>query len=319
MKKTNIVFLDAGTLDFGDISLREIFSAGRFKPYFKTSPEQMAARCKNAEVAIINKCALRAETLSKLKKLRLITVAATGVNNVDLDAARSLGIAVANVPGYSTESVVQATFAFLLAIAGNLVKYNKASHDGSWSRSPFFVLGAYPLMEIHGKTLGIVGYGAIGKRVAEVARAFGMNVMVAKIPGRAYASGPARYGLLEVAKKADFLSVHAPLTPLTRNLINERVIRKMKSSAAVLNLARGGIVDEAALKRALQQGRLAGAASDVLTQEPPPSKHILLKAPNMLLTPHVAWATRESRVRLVHELSLNIQAFLKGRKRNRVV
>ncbi len=268
---------------------------------------------------MVNKCVLDAVLISRLKKLRCIAVAATGVNNVDLGAARKKGIAVMNVSGYSTESVVQATFAFLLALASNLVKYNEASHSGAWSRSPFFMLSDYPLTEIHGKTLGIVGYGAIGKRVGDVAKMFGMKIMPARIPGRKYSGGAKHLPLQQVAQKADFLSVHAPLSPLTRNLIDARILRKMKKSACVINMARGGIVDEKALAQALKAGRIAGAASDVLTQEPPPKNHVLLGAPNMLLTPHVAWASLESRTRLASEIYKNLEAFLKGRKRNRVI
>ncbi len=318
-KKPKIVFLDAGTLDYGDISLKSWQSLGLLKTYFNTPSSQRAARLRGASIAVVNKCVLDASVISQLPDLKAIAVAATGVNNVDLEAARKQGIAVMNVSGYSTESVVQWTFGFILALAGNLVKYNRDAHAGKWSRSPFFMLSAYPLTEIHGKTLGLVGCGTIGKRVAAVAESFGMKVMVARIPGRQYSGKPKRYSLEETAKKADFLTIHAPLSPLTRNLIDGRILRKMKPSAGIINMARGGIVDEKALLTALKAGRIAGAASDVLTQEPPPRNHILLGAPNLILTPHIAWASREARERLVGEISLNLKAFLKGQKRNRVV
>lgn len=319
MKKSKIVFLDAGTVDYGDVSFEKLASLGGFKAYFRTLPHQMESRLKDADIAITNKCPFDAALISKLKGLRCIAVAATGVNIINLDAAKQFGIAVVNVSGYSTESVVQSTFAFMLALAGNLVKYNEAAHSGAWSRSPFFMHSPYPLTEIHGKTLVIAGYGTIGKRVAEIAKAFGMKVIVAAIPGRSYAGQEKRVPLARAAQLADFLTVHAPLTPLTRNLIGGRILRKMKSTACVINMARGGIVDEKALLEALKKGRLAGAASDVLTQEPPPRDHGLLKAPGLLLTPHVAWATLEARRRLLNEIYLNLKAFLKGRKRNRVV
>lgn len=317
MKKSRIVFLDAGTVDYGDLSLKAFSKLGGFKAWFSTKPAQVEARLRGADIAVTNKTVLSAEVISRLN-LRCIAVAATGVNNVDLEAARKKGVAVVNVKGYSTESVVQATFAFVLALASNLVKYNEAAHR-KWSRSPFFMLSDYRLEEIHGKTLGIVGYGTIGQRVAEVARAFGMKVLIAQIPGRKYDTKDGRLPLAKVAAAADFLTVHAPLTPLTRNLIDAAILRKMKKSACVINMARGGIVDEKALAQALKAGRLAGAASDVLTQEPPPASHVLLHAPDMLLTPHVAWASFEARERLVNEIILNLEAFLKGGKRNRVV
>lgn len=305
-------------MDFGDISLKELAGLGSLKIYFQTKPHQIASRARRADLVITNKCVFHAGIFPKLKRLRCIAVTATGVNNIDLEAAAKRGIAVTHVSGYSTESVLQSTFAFLLALAGNLIKFNQAAHSGAWSRSPFFVLGSYPVTEIHGKTLGIVGYGAIGRRVAQAAKAFGMKVLVARIPGRSYRDRIQRCSLGQAVKQADFLTLHAPLTPLTRNLIDGRILRKMKKTACVINMARGGIVDEKALRQVLDSGRIAGAAADVLSQEPPPRNHILLGAPNFLLTPHVAWASRESRRRVAHETYLNLRAFLKGRKRNRV-
>jgi glycerate dehydrogenase len=317
--KNKIVFLDAGTVDYGDLPLKAFSKLGAFKAWFNTKPSQIAGRLRDAEIAVVNKVVLGADVIGRLDRLRCIAVAATGVNNVDLEAARKKGIAVLNVKGYSTESVVQCTFSFILALAGNLVKYNEASHSGKWGRSKFFMLSDFRVSEIHGKTLGIVGYGAIGSRVAEIARAFGMKVLVAGIPGRKYSAREGRVPLNRVAAGSDFLTVHAPLSSLTRNLIDARILRKMKKTACVVNMARGGIVDEKALARALKTGRIAGAASDVLTQEPPSANHVLLRVPNMLLTPHVAWASFESRKRLVNEIIMNLEAFLKGEKRNRVV
>jgi len=315
-----IVFLDAGTVDYGDASLGEIERLGRFKAYAVTTPDQIEARVGHAAIVITNKCPFNVRVLSRLRRtLRLIAIAATGTNNVDLVSAREHGIAVTNVSGYSTETVVQITFGFLLALATNLVKFNEASHDGRWSQSGFFTLPAFPIQEIQGKVLGIVGYGRIGKRVAEVARAFGMGVRVARIPGRAYSRGGGRVSFDLLLKQSDFITLHAPLTPLTENLINARTLSKMKRGAFLINMARGGLVDEKALADALRSGRLAGAAADVLSEEPPPANHVLLEEPNFLLTPHVAWASREARIRLIHEIALNIQAFQKGKRRNRVV
>lgn len=313
-----MVFLDAGTVDYGDVSLGEIGKLGNLKTYFTTSPAQVVSRARNAEVVIVNKCVLSADLINALPKLRCIAVAATGVNNVDLEAAKKRGIAVVNVAGYSTESVAQCTLSFLLALAGKLFEHNQASHSGKWSRSPFFVLPDFPYRNVSGKVLGIVGYGNIGKRVAEMAQVFGMKIMPARIPGRS-GSGGKRYSLEETAKKADFLTIHAPLSPLTKNLIDEGILRKMKKTAYIINMARGGIVDEKALKAALQKGRIAGAALDVLAQEPPAAKHPLLGVKNLLLTPHVAWASVESRENLIREIALNLKMFISGKKRNRVV
>ena len=319
--KDSLIFLDAGTVQWGDLSFDEISRLGNLKVYSRTNPQEVEARSRTADILITNKCRFTRELLSRLKRLKLICIAATGTNNADLEAARCFGIAVTNVSGYSTETVVQFTFAFLLALAGNLVKYNEATHDSRWSHSPFFTLPTFPIEEIRGKTLGIVGYGKIGKQVAQIAKAFGMRVLVAKIPGRNYSlrGNPARISLDALLRKSDFVTLHAPLTPLTECLVNSKTLRKMKRGAFLINMARGGLVDERALCRALKSGQLAGAATDVLNEEPPPKNHPLLTAPNFLLTPHVAWASREARVRLVHEIALNIKAFQNGQRRNRVV
>ena len=319
--KDPIIFLDAGTVDYGDVSWEEFRPLGALKLYPKTDPKEVEKRSLRASVVITNKCVFDQGLLSRLKNLKLIAIAATGTNNVDLKAARRNKIAVTNVSGYSTETVVQFTFAFLLALAGNLVQFNEAVHGGRWSKSPFFTLPAFPVQEINGKILGIVGYGKIGKRVAEAAKAFGMKVLVAKIPGKSYLSRESvkRVSLDELFHQSDFVTLHAPLSKLTQNLMNARSLRKMKRGSFLINLARGGLVDEKALYDALVSGHLAGAAADVLTEEPPSQNHLLLKAPHFLLTPHIAWASREARLRLIHEIALNIKAFQRGRRRNRVV
>lgn len=321
IKKDGIVFLDAGTVNYGDLSFDELERLGDFRAYHHTRLSEIVSRVRNARIVITNKCPFDGARIRQLRSVECLTITATGVNNVDLEAARKAGIAVANVSGYSTESVVQTTFAFLLALAGNLVRYNQSTHNGSWSRSPFFTMGRYPIREIWGKTLGIIGYGTIGKRVAEVGRALGMKVLVSRIPGRNYprAERIKRAPFDNVIRRSDFLSIHAPLSDSTRGLIDGGAIRKMKRGAFLVNVARGGIVNENALYRALCSGHLAGAATDVLTTEPPPRNHILFKAPNLLMTPHIAWASREARLRLIHEVALNIKAFQTGRSRNRVV
>ncbi|MDD5216716.1 MAG: D-2-hydroxyacid dehydrogenase [Candidatus Omnitrophica bacterium] len=315
-----IVFLDAGTVDSGDVSFGEIRRLGSFKAYHHTSLRQMVSRMRGAQIVITNKCRFDAAMLARLPDLRCLAIAATGTNNVDLAAAAKKKIAVTNVSGYSTETVVQFTFAFLLGLAGDLRKLDQAARNGTWSRSPFFVLTPCRITEIRNKTLGIVGYGAIGQRVAAIARAFGMKVLIGRVPGRTY---PMREKIRRVnfdylVRQSDFISIHAPLTPLTHGLFDGKVLRKMKRGSFLVNMARGGIVEEKALRKVLASGHLAGAATDVLTTEPPPPNHVLLKAPNLLLTPHVAWASREARSRLIHEIALNIEAFQKGRWRHRV-
>ena len=319
-KEDRIIFLDAGSVDWGDLSLAEIARLGDLTIYPQTKSAEIEARSRDARIIITNKCRFTAEVLPALKQLKLICVAATGINNVDLDAARRLAIAVTNVSGYSTETVVQFTFAFLLSLACNLRDYDDAAHDGRWPRSGFFTLPGFPIREIFGKTLGIVGYGKIGRRVAQAAKVLGMRVLAAEIPGRRYSKKEKarRVTWQSVLRQSDFLTLHAPLTPLTQNLINEKALEKMKRGSFLINMARGGLVDEKALHDALRSGHLAGAAADVLSEEPPPKNHVLLKAPNFLLTPHVAWASREARARLVHEMVLNIKAFQQGKRRNRV-
>ncbi len=319
MQKPSMVFLDAGTVNYGDISLKSIESLGRLKIYNSSKPSEFVTRLKNAHIVILNKCVLDRKIFKALPQLRAVAVTATGTNNIDLEAAKQLGIAVMNVPGYSTPGVAQNTLALLLALAGNILKYNEASHRGAWSRSPFFVYGAYPIMELQGKTLGLLGYGAIGKEVGRLAQAFGMKLFIGKIPGKFYSKDKLRRVTFDqLIKKSDFISIHTPLTPLTQDLINAKVLRKMKRSAYLLNMARGGIVNEKDLNRALRSGWIRGAALDVLTQEPPPLNHILLGCPNLILTPHISWASQEARKRLVDEVAFNIRSFLQGKKRNRV-
>ena len=321
VQKPRIIFLDAGTVDFGDISFKELEALGDFKAYHATLPSKIVQRAAGAQILIVNKCVLTRQTFESLPDLKAILVAATGVNNVDFEAARRRSVAVMNVTGYSTESVVQHTIGLILGLACRLIEHHKAATHGEWSRSPFFTLGRYRVTEVAGKILGILGHGAIGSRVAEIARALGMRVILGKIPGRAYSREDAkkRVSFETLIKTADFLSIHAPLSPLTKNLIGAGVIRKMKPGSFIINVSRGGIVSEYALRSALQSGHLGGAALDVLTEEPPPERHPLFGVPRLILTPHVAWASRETRVRLIGELAQNLQAFLIGRKRNRIV
>lgn len=313
-----VVILDAGTVDYGDIPLTRFGKFGVLKIYDHTPDSKIISRCRNASIVITNKCLFDRQKLSCLPRLRLLCVTATGLNNVDLKAAKELKIAVSNAAGYSTESVVLYTFAFITALASRAVEHHQAVQKGEWTKSRFFVLPDYPFQEIAEKTLGIIGYGTIGRRVAEIGKVFGMKILIAAIPGREYPGRQKRTALPDFLKRADFISIHAPLTPLTWNLLGEKELKLMKKSAFVVNMARGGIIDEKALSAALRKKWIRGAACDVLTEEPPSSRHPLLRTPNLLLSPHVAWASRESRERLIRETIKNIEAFLKNKKRNRV-
>lgn len=319
--KPRIVFLDAGTLDYGDIHWEPLSRLGAFVPHHKTNPDEVLTRLKNADVAITNKVVLDKKVLAKLRGLKLIAVAATGYNNVDVKVARQNQIAVTNVQAYAATSVAEQTLLFLLALAHRFLSHAHSAQNKAWSRSDFFCVTDFPFAELKGQTLGLVGYGDIGKAVAKLAKAFGMNVLIAKLPGRKYAAEPRRTAFKTILKACDFLTLHCPLTQETKHLIGKKELTLMKPTAALLNLARGPIVDEAAVAAALRQNRLAGFAADVLSVEPPPPTHPLLAhdlQDKVILTPHVAWASREARQKLVDEIADNVAAFFGGKKRNRV-
>ncbi|MBN1585989.1 MAG: D-2-hydroxyacid dehydrogenase [Candidatus Omnitrophica bacterium] len=317
---SRITFLDTETVDYGDISLTSLRTLGEFTHYGNTTPAEISERIRDAELVITNKCVFDRAVFESAPQLKLLLIAATGVNNVDLEAARASGCQVRNVAGYSTDAVVERTFGFLLALAGHAAHYELAAKDGRWCASPHFTLPGPAIIELKGKVLGIAGYGTIGQRVAEIARVFGMKVWVAALPGRDYSpeKGLDRKPLDAVLRGCDFLTLHCPLSKQTQALLGENEIARMKPTAYLINTARGGIVDELALLKALEQGRIAGAAVDVLSQEPPSEDQPLLGAPNLILTPHVAWASREARQRLVDEIALNIESYFRGEDRNRV-
>lgn len=320
MTKPKIVFLDAGTVDWGDQDFAPLKKIGSLKQHYFTTPAQAVRRANGFQHIVLNKVVFNREIIRSLKGVKGLHLAATGFNNIDLDAAKEQGIAVTNVRGYSTESVLQLTFTLLLALASRLKEYDKAVQAGKWSQQSFFALTQFPFFELAGKTIGIVGYGTIGRRVAETARMFGMNVLVAKIPGRTYSAkeSQGRVALKDVLKKSDVVTIHAPLSDTTRGLIGAVELALMKKSAFLLNMARGGIVDELALAYALKKRVIAGASADVLTQEPPPKKHVLYNVPRLILTPHIAWASVEARTRVVEEIACNIISYEKGDRRNRL-
>ncbi len=322
MKKPLLVFLDGGSVDLGDIDRTLLSKQGPLKIYSTSTPAQISKRAQEADILITNKCELNRSLLQKLKDVRLICVAATGTNNVDLKAAHELGIAVTNVAGYSTQTVVEHTLLFLLALSHRILFHERSSRDGSWSRSPHFSNLCFPYADLNGKTLGILGYGTIGKKVALLAKKIGMHVLIARLPGRNYPPNDKRLSLKEVLKSSDFVTLHCALTPSTHHLINFSSLKWMKKTACLLNLARGAVVEEEAIIKALEDDALQAYATDVLQQEPPPKNHPFFKKSlrdRVLITPHVAWASRESRQRLLDEIAKNIAAFKLGKKRNRVV
>lgn len=311
------VFLDVGSLvKVADVDMEPLGRTAVTWAYYDASPPTaVAERIAGAEIVISNKTMIDAEALVTAARLKLICVSATGTNNVDLDAARRKGITVCNVRGYATPSVVEHVFTLMLALMRRLPDYREAVLDGRWRNSGHFALLDFPIRELHGKTLGIVGHGELGKAVAAVGAAFGMRVAIAERRGRIPRAG--RMSLSELLPHADVLSLHLPLTPETRGLIGAPELRAMKRGAVLINTARGGIVDEAALAEALRIGYLGGAGVDVLTQEPPGDNPLLAAGiPNLIVTPHIAWASREARQRLLYEVAANIEAFLAGSPRN---
>lgn len=313
------VFLDKDSVDHDDLdfsALEQALTTCVYHPH--TDPEQVDERIADAEVVITNKVVLDAARLAAARKLRLVCVAATGTNNVDLEAAARLGITVSNVRAYATRSVVEHVFAMLLSLIRRLPAYTAAVGRGDWTRSAHFCLLDYPITQLSGRRIGIVGYGELGRAVAGAAKAFGMEVAVAQRPGGAAQAG--RIDLETLLGEADILSLHCPLTPATRDLIDARALARMQPHAVLINTARGGIVNEPALADALRAGRIGGACVDVLSEEPPPAQHPLLASdiPNLVLTPHIAWASVPARQRCLDEVAANIQAFTAGQGRNRV-
>ncbi|MCV6626582.1 MAG: D-2-hydroxyacid dehydrogenase [Cellvibrionaceae bacterium] len=315
----NAVILDEDSLGPGDLDLSQLLGhCGHWRRYPSTTSKQTLERCQQAQLVVSNKVILDDSILAACPELKLILIAATGTNNIDLKAAASRGIAVCNVPGYGVASVAQHCWALILALATNLKAYDRDARNGRWSASPFFCLLDHPVLELQGKKLGIVGYGAIGQAVANIGRSFGMEILVSARPGSAADGG--RLPFRQVLSQADVLSLHCPLTPDTENLIGAAELATMKTGALLLNCARGGLVDEAALIEALRGGHLGGAGLDTLCQEPPPAELPILAEdiPRLLLSPHSAWASREARQRLVNIMAGNLEAFLAGSRLNRV-
>lgn len=306
------VFLDAVTLG-DDVDLAPIEQVtGGLTCHERTAPEQISNRIRGFDTVLVNKVVLGREHFEACPELKTIAVVATGLNNIDLDAAKEHGIAVLNVTHYGRSTVAQHTMALILALATRLLDYNRDARNGTWARSDMFCLMGHPIMELEGKTLGILGYGDLGQGVAERAKAFGMNIVLGCRPGQEAGSvdGYPRIPLDELLAQADVLSLHCLLTEETRNLIGERELGLMKPTALLINTSRGGLVDERALANALRQGQIAGAGFDVLAEEPPRNGNPLLAEdiPNLIVTPHSAWASREARQRIVGITAKNLKA-----------
>lgn len=285
--------------------------------YDGTDPADIIERSQGFEVLATNKVKMSRDVLSQLPDLKLIVEGATGVDNIDVEAARDLGITVCNVVGYSTESVAQQVFALMLSLAQSLVPYHHLVQSGEWQRTTGFSLLEYPMFELHGRTLGVVGYGDIAKAVERIAKAIGMDVLIAERKGVAEIR-EGRLPLNEVLAAADVLSIHCPLTEKTRGMIGADELSQMKDTAFVINCSRGGIIEETALADALKSGTLAGAGLDVLSQEPPRDGNPLLEkdVPNIIVTPHCAWASEAARLRMFEQIAAVIESFKAGQPMN---
>ena len=309
-----IVVLDGYAANPGDLSWAPLEALGELTVYDRTPADQIAARIADAELVLTNKAVLSRELIAGAKKLKYIGVLATGYNVVDVAAAAELGVVVTNIPAYSTDSVAQLVFALLLEICHNVGHHSQAVHAGRWSANQDFCFWDTPLIELAGKTMGIVGYGRIGHKVAEIARCFGMNVIAWTRTPR----DPECVSLDELLARSDVISLHCPLFPETKNLINRDTIAKMKDGVILINTSRGPVVNDADLREALESGKVYAAGADVSTVEPIPADNPLLGAKNMFFTPHIAWATLEARKRLMDIAVKNVEAFLSGAPVNTV-
>lgn len=312
-----IVFLDTDTVD---LEIGRPKFPHEWKEYGKTEPDQIIENLTGASIAVTNKVALRRKDLSQLPDLRLIAVAATGVDVIDLDYCREAGIAVSNIRNYAYNSVPEHVFMLILALRRNLISYRSDVHRGKWQQSDQFCLLDHPIHDLSGSKIGVVGYGSLGRGVAKLAECLGMQVLISEHKGSTIAR-PGRIQFEELLEISDIITLHCPLTDETRNFMGANEFRSMKRGALLINTARGGLVDEQALVDALRSGEIAGAGVDVLTEEPPKSGNPLLEVdlPNLIVTPHIAWASLEAQRILAEQLIENIEAFVNGTPQNLIV
>ena len=316
------VFLDFATMGPDDLDPSPLTDLLPDLKFFDVTPEELTAeRVKGAEFVFTNKIRFDDETLDGAKSLRFIGLTATGTDNVDLSGADKYGVAVCNIRAYCTQSVVEHIFGVLLNFTHNINQYAEIVRYGEWQKSDEFCMLKYPIRELSGMTLGIVGHGVLGRGVEKIAREFGMTVLISRRPGIPAKHDDGRTDFREMLGCADVITLHCPLRDDTENLFGEEEFRLMKPDAILINTARGGLIDSAALAAALGSGEIGAAAIDVLPKEPPADGNPLLDydGPNLIVTPHVAWATKEARQNAINELAANVAAFLKGEKRNRVV
>ena len=317
---SSIVVLDGFTLNPGDLSGKKLEQLGQVASYDRPPPELFADRAAQAEILVVNKHKIGASEMDALSGLKLIAVSATGYNNVDTQAAQERGIRVVNVSGYSTPAVVQHVFALLLGLINKVEAHDASVKTGGWSAQQDFSYTLSTIAEISTLKLGIYGFGRIGQAVAQVGLAFGMEVLSHhKHPQRDATPGVTFVSLEELFRQSNVVSLHAPLNDSNRGIVNKDLLELMPTPAYLINTGRGGLINEMDVLQALKNGKLSGAGLDVLSQEPPPVDHPLLRAPNCLITPHVAWATQAARQRLLDEVIQNIEAFRRGEDRNVVV
>lgn len=314
----NIVILDGFTIAHNELQWSELQLLGTLTVYDRTAAADTVKRCEHADIVLTNKVLLGRQEMQQLPRLRYIGVLATGYNVVDVEAAHELGITVTNVPAYSTDSVAQMVFAHLLTVTNRTEHYALQLRDGAWNRCTDFCYWDTTLTELSGKTIGIVGLGHIGQRVAVIAQSFGMQVTAfTSKPENQLPQGVRKVSLDEIFRDSDVITLHCPLTPDTRHIVNAERLATMRPSAILINTGRGPLVDEQAVSDALTAHRLAAYCADVLTEEPPRSDSPLLHCPDAFITPHIAWATREARQRLMDVASANVAAFIAGTPRTR--
>lgn len=312
-----IVMLEAATVSKNDISFEEIYRLGEVTEYPLTPVDKIVEYVGDAEAVLCNKTPFTAETLEKCPNLKYIGLCATGYNNIDVEAATRLGITVCNAPAYSNAAVAQQVFSFILRFSNRTSAYNRFVHDGGWIKSETFSAFEYPITELAGKTLGIVGYGRIGRAVANIAHAFDMNVIVNTRTAKQDSSVKFT-GLKELLESSDYITLHCPLTPETNGIIDLAALKCCKKSAVLINTSRGAVINEADLAYALNNDIIAGAGLDVLCEEPMSAENPLLNAKNCIITPHIAWAPVDTRKRLIRIVADNLEAYQKGKPINTV-
>ncbi|BAP61082.1 D-isomer specific 2-hydroxyacid dehydrogenase [Methanococcus maripaludis KA1] len=308
-----IVVLDGYAMNSGDLSWENLKKLGEVSIYDRTLESEVVERISDSEIVITNKVIIGKEVFEKCKNIKYVGVTATGYNVVDTNLAKELGVTVTNVPAYSTDSVAQLVFSFILEHCQNVFKYTESVKSGDWVNSKDFSYQKFPIIELAGKSLGIIGFGAIGKKVAEIGNAFGMNVLVnTRSPSKTDEINVNFVSKEEIFKNSDFLTLHCPLNEETDKIVNEKTLNLMKKSAILINTGRGGLVNEKDLANALNLEKIAGAGLDVLSTEPPKEDNPLLNAKNTYITPHVAWASYEARKRLMDVTINNVKSFIDG-------